>query len=100
MGARLTGGEYGCVSTPTAECICSQVGDFIRHEISAAQEQPLGNDDSLLGGNVIDSMAVLKLIVFVETTFDMTLDDEDVVPEHFETITRVAKLVQSKLDAS
>lgn len=52
--------------------------------------------DSLLDSGLIDSMAVLKLVSFVESEFGLEVTDEEVVPENFETIEAIVRLVESK----
>lgn len=44
----------------------------------------------------LDSIEMLKLIAFVESTFGILVEDSDVRPEHFETVRAVAKYVDAK----
>lgn len=57
---------------------------------------PYSDDASFLENGIIDSMNVLELVVFVEDNFHITVDDQDVVPENFDSITRLATYVQQK----
>ncbi len=57
---------------------------------------PYPNDASFLENGIIDSMNVLELVVFVEDHFQIAVDDQDVVPENFDSIARLAAYVQSK----
>ena len=62
-------------------------------------EQPdLDADVSLLGSGTIDSTGVLELILFLEQTYGIDIADEDLVPENLDSIDRVARFVQRKLD--
>jgi acyl carrier protein len=54
----------------------------------------LGNDDSFLENGVIDSTGVVELVMFVEETFGFEVADEDIVPEHFDSVERLARYVQ------
>jgi acyl carrier protein len=54
----------------------------------------LGNDDSFLENRVIDSTGVVELVMFVEETFGFEVADEDIVPEHFDSVERLARYVQ------
>jgi acyl carrier protein len=51
--------------------------------------------DPLTGG-MLDSISIEQLIAFVEETFDITLDDEELVAENFASIETVARLVDDK----
>lgn len=53
----------------------------------------LGPDDSLLERGILDSLAIVKLLSFLEEEFDVEIDDADFDPDNFETINSIAKLV-------
>lgn len=50
----------------------------------------------LLGEGIIDSTGVLELVMFVEETFGITVADEDVLPENFDSIATLAAYVERK----
>jgi acyl carrier protein len=54
-------------------------------------------DDTVLLGNIIDSTGTLELIGFLQENFSITMDDEDMVPENLDSISRVVAYVESKL---
>ena len=56
----------------------------------------IGDEDSFLESGLIDSTGILELIQFIEETFDMVVDDEDMIPENLDSIQRVSKYVGSK----
>jgi len=56
----------------------------------------LGEEDSLLEAGVLDSMAIVKLITFLEERFGVTLTDEEFDPENFETLKAIDGLVERK----
>ena len=76
-----------------------QVRTFIVQTFPAAQGRSLQDDDPLLGGNIVDSVGILKLITYVESEFGITIEDEDIAPEHFQSIAHLVALVQTKLQA-
>jgi acyl carrier protein len=45
----------------------------------------------------LDSMAVVELVAALETRFGITIDDDDVTAEVFETLASLTELVESKL---
>lgn len=55
-----------------------------------------GDDDPLLDSGIIDSMGVFQLVTFLETEFGAYVDDDEVVPENFETLNSIAALVARK----
>lgn len=56
----------------------------------------LGEGDSLLDAGVLDSMAIVKLIAFLEERFGTTLTDDEFDPENFETLKAIEALVERK----
>ena len=54
----------------------------------------LGPDDSLLAKGLLDSLSILKTVTFCEEQFGITIPDEDVLPDHFESVRAIAKLVE------
>lgn len=57
---------------------------------------PYADDASFLENGIIDSMNVLELVVFVEDHFGITVNDEDVVPENFDSLQSMSTYVRLK----
>ncbi len=53
-------------------------------------------DASFLEEGIVDSTGVLELVMFVEETFCVTVEDEEIVPENFDSVQRLARYVQLK----
>jgi acyl carrier protein len=56
----------------------------------------LSDDASLLEEGIVDSTGVLELVMFVEEEFGVTVKDEEVVPENFDSVSRLAAYVSRK----
>jgi acyl carrier protein len=56
----------------------------------------IDDDYPLLEKQVLDSFGMLKLISVIEEEFEVTIDDEDVVPDNWRSIRHIAGLVESK----
>jgi acyl carrier protein len=53
----------------------------------------LGPDDPLLSRGLLDSLAIVKLLSFIEDEFDVEIADADFDPENFETLSSITKLI-------
>ena len=53
--------------------------------------------DNLLAQGIVDSLAIVKLMLFLEERFPIRISDEDIVPENFRDIESLSRFVQSKL---
>jgi len=51
-------------------------------------------DDSLIARGLLDSLSILKTVTFCEEEFGVTIPDEDVLPDHFDSVRSIAKLVE------
>ena len=56
----------------------------------------LDSNTSLLETGVIDSTGVLEVIGFIEETFGISVDDEEMLPENLDSIEGISKYVIRK----
>jgi len=56
----------------------------------------LGLDQPLLESGIMTSFGIVELVTHLESTFGVTIDDYDVVPENFQTVRAIAGLVKQK----
>ena len=54
-------------------------------------------DADLIGSGVLDSLALIELLVQLEQEFGITLELEEIDPERFRTPESIAQLVEAKL---
>jgi acyl carrier protein len=59
-------------------------------------ENLLQDDVSFLENGVVDSTGVLELVLFVEDTFGIPVQDEEIVPENFDSVNRLAQYVETQ----
>ena len=77
------------------------IRDFVLREIPAANKlDQLGPTDSLFELGLIDSQALAETVVFCEETFGIEIADEELIPENFDTIRSIARLVARSKRAS
>jgi acyl carrier protein len=56
----------------------------------------LRDDDSFMEKGVIDSTGVLQLVSTLEREFGITIQEEELVPENFDSINRLAAFLAGK----
>jgi acyl carrier protein len=59
-------------------------------------EAALSNDDSFLEKGIIDSTGMLELIAFIGDGFQITLEDDELIPDNLDNVYRVAAFIQRK----
>jgi acyl carrier protein len=57
----------------------------------------LSSDDSFLEKGIIDSTGVLELVNFLEETFKIKVEDEDLLPENLDSVNKVVSFLSRKL---
>jgi acyl carrier protein len=55
-------------------------------------------ETSLINSGVIDSLSMLRLINFLEEEFGIVVEDEEVVPDNFDTLKIMESFVAEKLN--
>ena len=71
---------------------------FILKEFLAGENpEELTESTPLITGGVLDSLATLKLVAFIEERYKIQLEAHEVDVEHLDTISGIEKLVRSKL---
>jgi acyl carrier protein len=79
------------------DTVTEQIRKFIVEHFPLARKLDPNNDDRLLEKGIIDSLGILELVAFVEHEFQITMTDEELLPENFRSIKDLAAFVQSKL---
>ena len=77
-----------------------KVRAFIIDSFLFGDADDLTDDTSFLEEGVIDSTGILELITFIEDTFTISVDDEELIPENLDSITNVAAFLTAKLENS
>ena len=60
---------------------------------------PLADDTSLLETGILDSLGLLKLVVFLEERFGIAMGDTDLLPENFASVTAICAYVRARQPA-
>jgi acyl carrier protein len=78
--------------------ISNKIEKFLLTEIAAdLGKQSLDPDEDLLDQRIIDSLGILKLVVYLEEANGIKVNDEDVVPENFQSINCMVRFVEQKM---
>jgi acyl carrier protein len=73
------------------------VKQFIVNELLFGNESLLtGDDQSFLKTGVLDSSGLLELITFIENTFGITVQDDELVPENLDSLNNVTAFIIKK----
>lgn len=59
----------------------------------------VGDSDSLLRHGIIDSLGVVELVEFLQATFGVTVDDDEITEENLGSLISIGRYVTRKLGA-
>ena len=71
------------------------IREFLTENGAGGDVTTLGDDDSLLDAGVIDSLAMVDLISHLERQFDVVIDEDDMTPENFDSVSAIVRYVGS-----
>ncbi len=77
-----------------------KIRKFITTNFYVPNGRTLTDETSLLEEGVIDSTGVLEVLAFIEREFGIKAADEEILPENFDGIGRIARFVEQKIAAS
>ena len=83
----------GCLLDP----IVGEITQIIQQLARVRRIAEVRPRDNLLAQGVVDSLAIVKLTLFLQERFPIRISDEDIVPENFRDIEALSRFVQSKL---
>ena len=74
------------------------VREFVIENFLFGDDGHLQEESSFLETGVIDSTGVLELVSFLEETYDIAIDDEELVPENLDSLSNIEQFLKRKLD--
>jgi acyl carrier protein len=75
------------------------VRHYVEQNFLVGADTAIGDGDSLLQMQVVDSTGFLELVNFIESSFGVKVGDDEMVPENLETIDNIDAFVRRKLAA-
>jgi acyl carrier protein len=69
---------------------------YVDETLLVGAARPYGDDDSLLQLGILDSLGMLGLVSYVEERFGVAVEAEDVVPDNFESVRKLATYIRAR----
>jgi acyl carrier protein len=60
------------------------------------QSDRLTNSSSFMDMHLVDSTGILEVVMFLESRYGIKVTDEEMIPEHLDSIDRIAAFVRRK----
>jgi acyl carrier protein len=69
---------------------------IVRELLWEGAPEDLGDDTSLIDSGVIDSLGIVKMVLFLDSEFGIKIPDEEILPTNFDTIRALSSFVEVK----
>jgi acyl carrier protein len=74
-----------------------QIRGFIIENYLFGDAEPLTDDAvSLLDNGIVDSVGVLEMVAWLEQNHGLKVEDQELVPENFDSVERLVRFVERK----
>ena len=74
-----------------------KIREFIVENFLFGSANGLNDDTSFLDDGIIDSTGVLELVTFIEESFKIRVEDEELIPENLDSIDNIAGYLERKM---
>lgn len=75
------------------------IRDYVVREIAVSSDTSTIKDDTkLIESGILDSLSVLKLVIFIESRFGLKVAPDEVVADNFQTISAISAYIRTKQD--
>jgi acyl carrier protein len=80
--------------------IKTTVRQFLLDNFAMGGGVTIADDTSFMEDHILDSTGFIELITFIEETFALTVDDEEMLPENFDSLANIEGYVARKRAAA
>lgn len=81
------------------KAVTTAIREFIVDNLAASKGlSAISDDDSLTTRGIVDSLGIFQVVAFLQETFDVPIDDDDITVENFSTIDMISRFVIERLE--
>ena len=74
-----------------------EIREFVLENARSKGINEVSDDQSLMVSGIIDSLAIFRLVAFLEDSFRVRIGDDEIVPENFQSVNDIESFVSGKL---
>jgi acyl carrier protein len=84
----------------TTGSIEQRIHSFLLEKFPLARKAGVGKDTALLEKGILDSLGILDVVSFLESEFSLVVSDDELLPEHFQSLGTLTAFVLKKTGKS
>ncbi len=73
------------------------VRHFVVENFLFGDGESLKEDTSFLEKGIIDSTGILELVMFLEETYNIKIEDDELIPENLDNLQNIARFIDRKV---
>ena len=73
------------------------IKEFIIDNFLFGELDHFDENTELFEKGILDSTGIIELVGFIEKTFNITIDDEELIIDNFSSLSRITRYLQMKL---
>ena len=77
----------------------SEIKNFIIENFLYGQNDGFGEDVSFMQKGIIDSTGIVELISFVEEKYGISIADDELIPDNFDSVNKLSAFINRKTEA-
>jgi acyl carrier protein len=77
--------------------ILGHITSFIEDTFLFGEKIQITENESLTKNNVLDSTGILEIISFIENRYSFSVQDEEIVPENFDSLQSIRQYIEKKI---
>ncbi len=77
--------------------IADIIKEFIIDNFLFGESDHFDENTDLFEKGILDSTGIIELVGFIEKTFSITIDDEELIIDNFSSLSRITSYLQMKL---
>lgn len=71
--------------------------EYLVKERLVSSDYNVDDEESLLDSGIIDSLAILELTTHIEQTYNVSVEEDELVPENFDTLSAMGSFINRKV---
>jgi acyl carrier protein len=77
--------------------INNEIREYFINKKFIKNNDELNDEDSILEKGVIDSVGMMELVSYIESTYKIKVDEDDLMPENFDSIAAIEIFITEKV---
>jgi acyl carrier protein len=85
-------------NTLSRETVENRLLAFLRENFPKIRNTCISFDDPLLNSGLVDSLGILSIVAFIDEELGLTVNDDEVNDDNFDTVNAIVRFVLDKAD--